>query len=61
MSLTVNVLILWFIIIGKKKFLFGDEACEFDCTVFGMVAQLIWQMPGSPMKAYIEGIFKFIQ
>ena len=43
------------IIVGKKKFLFGDKACEFDCTIFGMIAQLLWQMPGSPLKAYIEG------
>ena len=35
--------------------MFGDKACEFDCTVFGMVAQLLWQMPGSPIKTYIEG------
>ena len=53
----VNVPILWGIILGKKKFLFGDKACEFDCTIFAMVAQLIWQMPGSPIKAYIEGKF----
>ena len=53
----VNVLILWVIILGKKKFLFGDKASEFDCTIFAMVAQLIWQMSGSPIKAYIEGKF----
>ena len=53
----MKVPILWAIILGKKKFLFGDNACEFDCTIFAIVAQLIWQMPGSPIKAYIEGNF----
>ncbi|KAK7456545.1 hypothetical protein BaRGS_00039343 [Batillaria attramentaria] len=30
---------------GEKKFLMGDEPCETDCTVFGMLSQLYWHSP----------------
>lgn len=29
---------------GEKKFLMGNEPCETDCTIFGMIS-LMWQMP----------------
>ncbi|OWF39913.1 failed axon connections homolog [Mizuhopecten yessoensis] len=28
--------------IGSKKFLFGDEACKFDCAIFGILAEIRW-------------------
>ena len=48
-----------YVLVGKKKFLFGDKSCEFDCTMFGMVAQYLLHMPGSPIKSYIEGIHDY--
>ncbi|XP_067664878.1 failed axon connections homolog [Haliotis asinina] len=33
--------------IGNKKFLLGDTPCQEDCAVFGMLAQVVWHMPGS--------------
>lgn len=32
------------IYLGNQKFLMGDEPCETDCAIFGMIA-LMWQMP----------------
>ena len=31
---------------GDKAFLMGDEPCEFDCAVFGLLAQIYWQSVG---------------
>ena len=41
--------------VGKKKFLFGDKATEFDCSLFGSLSQILWQAPGSPQRHYIKG------
>ena len=40
---------------GKKKFLFGDKATEFDCSLFGSLSQILWHAPGSPQRHYIKG------
>ena len=39
----------------KKPFLMGSEPCEEDCAVFGLLAQCVWHMPGSPHEMYIKG------
>ncbi|XP_041369205.1 failed axon connections homolog [Gigantopelta aegis] len=31
----------------NNRFMMGDEPCEVDCAVFGMIAQVRWHMPGS--------------
>ena len=41
--------------VGKKKFLFGDKATEFDCSLFGSLSQILWHAPGSPQRHYIKG------
>ncbi|XP_060069770.1 failed axon connections homolog [Ylistrum balloti] len=28
--------------LGSKKFLFGDKACKFDCSIFGILAEMKW-------------------
>lgn len=33
--------------LGHKKFLMGNQPCEEDCTVFGMLSQVLWQMPST--------------
>ncbi|XP_067686054.1 failed axon connections homolog [Haliotis asinina] len=33
--------------IGKKTFLFGDHPCEADAALFGQLAQICWQSPGT--------------
>jgi len=29
-------------ILGNKPFLLGDEPCEDDCALFGLMAQFVW-------------------
>jgi hypothetical protein len=40
-------------ILGKRKFLLGDEPCSDDCAVFGMLAQVLWCMPDSPYEKLV--------
>lgn len=42
---------------GEKPFLMGKEPSEVDCTVFGFLAQLKWNYPGSPYETMLEGRF----
>lgn len=32
----------------------GDKSTELDCALFGMLAQCVWNMPGSPMEQLIN-------
>ncbi|XP_070541195.1 failed axon connections homolog [Ptychodera flava] len=48
--------------LGDKKFLFGDEPCEYDCAIFGQLAQLLWcPFPGSPQQILIKGELKNLE
>ncbi|XP_070539806.1 failed axon connections homolog isoform X2 [Ptychodera flava] len=48
--------------LGEKKFLFGDEPCEYDCAIFGQLAQLLWcPFPGSPQQILIKGDLKNLE
>ncbi|CAL4135278.1 unnamed protein product [Meganyctiphanes norvegica] len=40
--------------LGDKPFLMGSEPCEVDCAIFGMMAQIVWNSPGSPYLRMIE-------
>jgi len=42
-------------ILGNKKFILGDEPCEDDCAIFGMLAQFLWGLPGSPYEKLVNG------
>jgi len=35
---------------GDSKFLMGDDVSEVDCVLFGLLAQIKWQMPGSTLE-----------
>lgn len=39
--------------IGNRPFLMGSEPCEEDCAIFGMLAQSLWQMPGTPHEKFV--------
>ncbi|OWF55039.1 Failed axon connections-like [Mizuhopecten yessoensis] len=41
--------------IDDKAFLFGDEPCEADCAVFGMLCMMIEHMPTSRHERLIKG------
>ena len=40
--------------IGNKKFLFGDQVCDVDASLFGMICQFVYHDKG-PMNAYLNG------
>ncbi len=33
----------------------GDKATEVDCSMFGMIAQMVWNMPDSPFEQLLDG------
>lgn len=47
-------------IIGNKKFLLGDEPCEDDAAVFGLLAQGLYSSPDAPFHAMFESNVKQI-
>jgi hypothetical protein len=42
-------------IIGDNKFLFGDDPCDTDAAVFGMLSQIIFHDRG-PLNEFATGI-----
>lgn len=42
-------------LLGNKKFFGGDEPCEDDCAVFGMIGQAVWGLPGSNFERLVNG------
>ncbi|XP_071539788.1 failed axon connections homolog [Panulirus ornatus] len=40
-------------ILGEDDFFGGDEPCTSDCSVFGQLAQLMWNAPGSHYQALL--------
>lgn len=45
-------------ILGNKKFLLGDEPCEDDAAVFGLLAQALYSSPGAPIHAMFESNYR---
>lgn len=45
-------------ILGNKKFLLGDEPCEDDAAVFGLLAQGFYASPGAPFHVVFESSTK---
>ncbi|XP_063847509.1 failed axon connections homolog [Scylla paramamosain] len=43
--------------LGGKKYLTGDELTEDDCGVFGMLSQVVWCSPGSPLLSAVQDNF----
>lgn len=42
-------------ILGNKKFICGDEPCEEDAAIFGIVSQNVWAMHGSSYEKLVHG------
>jgi hypothetical protein len=42
-------------IIGENKFLFGEDPCDTDAAVFGMLSQIIFHDRG-PLNEFATGI-----
>ncbi|XP_077982058.1 failed axon connections homolog [Glandiceps talaboti] len=43
------------VFLDDKNFLFGEEPCEEDCAIFGLIAQMVWQLADSPQEALVKG------
>lgn len=41
-------------ILGNNKFLLGNEPCEDDAAVFGLLAQGLYSSPGAPFHVIFE-------
>lgn len=41
-------------ILGNKPFLLGNEPCEDDAAVFGLLAQGLYSSPGAPFLVVFE-------
>jgi hypothetical protein len=42
-------------LLGDKTFFMGDQPCEVDCVLFGMVAMILYNMPGSKHQKFVRG------
>ncbi|XP_042867421.1 failed axon connections homolog [Penaeus japonicus] len=40
--------------LGDKAFLMGSDPCEVDCALFGSLAQIMWNYPGSPYETMVK-------
>lgn len=40
--------------LGEKKFFFGDQPTEFDCSLFGIIAQVMWTLPGTTLETFLN-------
>ena len=47
LRVTYHIQRLWYLLLGKKKFLLGERACSADSAVFGLLAQIHWHSYGS--------------
>ena len=45
----------FFVFLGSKKFFMGDQPCEVDCAIFGMLTMIICNMPTSKHERYLKG------
>jgi glutathionyl-hydroquinone reductase len=41
--------------LGEKRYLLGDEPCEEDCSIFGLLVQVIYCAPGCPYEEIVKG------
>jgi hypothetical protein len=46
------------LILGKKKFILGETACEDDCAIFGQLVQVLWGIPGTAQENLLHGQLK---
>ena len=61
--LGITVLLLYirpfhnsFVAIGTKPYFGGEKPTEMDCSLFGMLAMVVWAMPDSSYEQLVHGI-----
>lgn len=42
------------VILGNKKFICGNDPCEDDSAIFGVLAQSVWGVPGSCFETLVH-------
>ena len=47
--------------LGKKPFMMGQEPTLVDASVFGLMANLLWQDVGSPHSSMLQNEFRNIE
>ena len=40
--------------LGDRPFFTGDKATEVDCTMFGVLAQFLWNSSGGPLEKVLK-------
>jgi len=40
--------------LGTKKYFMGDKASEVDCTIFGLLAEILYTSPTCPLTVFIK-------
>lgn len=43
-----------FLLLGKKKFMLGEEASQTDCAVFGILSQIHWHGCGGASEKFYK-------
>ena len=42
-------------ILGKKRFILGEEPCFEDAAIFGQLSECCWGLPNSPYEKLVNG------
>ncbi|CAH1258703.1 FAXC [Branchiostoma lanceolatum] len=42
-------------LLGEQSFILGERPCEADCSLFGVLAQIMWTLPGTRAEALVKG------
>ena len=65
--LGITVLLLYirpfynsFVAIGTKPYFGGEKPTEMDCSLFGMLAMVVWAMPDSSYEQLVHGINNYV-
>ncbi|EFX86930.1 GST-N-Metaxin-like protein [Daphnia pulex] len=43
--------------LGTKPYFMGEKPTEMDCSMFGILAQVVWSLPGSSFESHMNGEF----
>ncbi|XP_070540845.1 failed axon connections homolog [Ptychodera flava] len=47
--------------LGEKTYMFGEEPSEEDCSIFAVLVQFIWNLPGTDIETFIKGDCKNLE
>nr|XP_002734687.2 PREDICTED: failed axon connections homolog [Saccoglossus kowalevskii] len=47
--------------LGNKAYMFGNKPSEEDCSIFAVLAQFTWNLPGTNIETFIKGDCKNLE